>query len=51
VVGGEFDQGTRSTATYASIGFDHAYGDAFDNTRRKPFDHLDIQTRLSFGEK
>jgi len=50
-VGGEFDQGDRSTATYASIGFDHSYGDPFENTRRRPFDHLDIETQVSFGEK
>jgi hypothetical protein len=50
-VGGEFDQGRRSTATYASIGFDHAYGDPFGNARRTPFDYFDIKTQVSFGEK
>lgn len=50
-VGGEFDQGERSTLTHASIGFDHSYGNPFDDTRRKPFDHLDIETQISFGEK
>jgi hypothetical protein len=50
-VGGEVDQGGRTGAMYASIGFDHSYGNPFDNTRRRPFDHLDIETQISFGEK
>jgi uncharacterized protein DUF3943 len=50
-VGGEFDEGKRSTVTYASIGFDHSYGSPFENTRRKPFDYFEFESQISFGEK
>jgi hypothetical protein len=42
---------SENTKTYFNVGFDHSYGSAFDNSRRKPFDHMDVALQLSAGEK
>src|SRR5262249_49825104 len=48
---GEGESISENTKSYFNIGFDHAYGSPFDNSRRKPFDYMDIVAQLSFGEK
>jgi hypothetical protein len=48
---GEGESISENTNTYFNIGFDHAYGNPFDNTRRKPFDYMDVAVQMSFGEK
>jgi hypothetical protein len=48
---GEGSSITHDTKSYATILFDHTYGDIFENTRRKPFDSMDIVVDVNFGEK
>jgi hypothetical protein len=48
---GEGKSISENTKTYFNIGFDHAYGSPFDNTRRKPFDYMDVALQLSGQEK
>ncbi len=48
---GQGESITENTKTYFNFGFDHSYGSAFDNTRRKPFDYMDVALQLSAGEK
>jgi hypothetical protein len=48
---GEGESITDNTKTYFNIGFDHAYGNPFDTSRRKPFDYMDVMLQLSAGEK
>src|SRR5262249_54939482 len=48
---GQGESISENTKSYANLGFDHSYGSPFDNTRRKPFDHLDVNIQLSAGEK
>ena len=37
--------------TYGNLILDHSYGNPFDNTRRKPFDNMDMTLQLTAGEK
>jgi hypothetical protein len=37
--------------TYGNLLFEHAYGNPYDNPRRKPFDFSEIQVQLTSGEK
>jgi hypothetical protein len=37
--------------TYGNLIFDHAYGNPYDNPRRKPFDYSEITLQLTAGEK
>jgi opacity protein-like surface antigen len=37
--------------TYANILLDHAYGNPWDNSRRKPFDYMDMTLQITPGEK
>jgi len=37
--------------TYGNLILDHSYGNPFDNTRRKPFDNMDMTLQLTGGEK
>jgi hypothetical protein len=48
---GEGESISENTKSYFNIGFDHAYGSPFDNSRRKPFDYMDIALQMSVGEK
>jgi uncharacterized protein DUF3943 len=40
-----------NTRTYANLIFDHAYGNPWENTRRKPFDYAEVTLQLTPGEK
>jgi uncharacterized protein DUF3943 len=42
---------TNDTKSYATLLLNHTYGDIFENTRRKPFDYLDVVAEINFGEK
>ena len=48
---GEGESITENTQHYFNVGFDHAYGNPFDNARRKPFDYMDVAVQFSAGEK
>jgi hypothetical protein len=48
---GQGESISHDTKTYTNLTFDHAYGSPFDNTRRKPFDYLDMALQFSAGEK
>jgi hypothetical protein len=48
---GEGSSITNNTQSYATILLNHTYGDVFENTRRKPFDHIDFTGEVNFGEK
>jgi len=48
---GQGESISENTKTYANLGFDHAYGSPFDNTRRKPFDYMDVTLQMSAQEK
>jgi hypothetical protein len=41
----------KDTQTYGNLIFDHAYGNPYDNPRRKPFDFSEITLQLTSGEK
>lgn len=41
----------KNTNTYANLLLDHAYGSPFDNSRRKPFDCMELTFQLTPGEK
>jgi opacity protein-like surface antigen len=45
------DSLATDTKTYANVFFDHAYGNPWDNTRRKPFDYAEMNLQLTPGEK
>jgi hypothetical protein len=42
---------STDTKSYATLLLNHTYGDIFENTRRKPFDYLDVVAEINFGEK
>jgi hypothetical protein len=44
-------QSENGKKTYGNLIFDHSYGNPFDNTRRKPFDNMDMTVQLTAGEK
>jgi len=48
---GQGESLSENTKSYFNVGFDHAYGSPFDNTRRKPFDYMDVTLQMSAGEK
>jgi uncharacterized protein DUF3943 len=48
---GQGESISDNTNTYANLGFDHAYGSPFDNTRRKAFDYMDVNIQLSAQDK
>jgi hypothetical protein len=48
---GEGSSITNNTKSYATILLNHSYGDVFENTRRKPFDYIDMVAEINFGEK
>src|SRR5262249_12182736 len=48
---GDGESTSENTKSYFNIGFDHASGSPFDNSRRKPFDYMDLAAQLSVGEK
>jgi hypothetical protein len=48
---GEGESITENTKTYGFIGINHAYGNVFDNERRKPFDSMNSDFQFSPGEK
>jgi hypothetical protein len=48
---GEGESISENTETTANLGFEHAYGSPFDNTRRKAFDYMDVALQLTSGEK
>jgi len=48
---GEGSSITNNTKSYATILLNHTYGDVFENTRRKPFDYIDMVAEMNFGEK
>jgi hypothetical protein len=48
---GQGESISENTKTYANVGFDHAYGSPFDNSRRKPFDYMDVALQMSGQEK
>jgi len=37
--------------TYGNLVLDHAYGNPYDNPRRKPFDYFDMTLQLTSGDK
>jgi opacity protein-like surface antigen len=41
----------KDTNTYANLLLDHAYGNPWDNERRKPFDYMEMTLQLTPGEK
>jgi hypothetical protein len=48
---GEGSSITNNTKSYATILLNHSYGDVFENSRRKPFDYIDMVAEINFGEK
>ncbi|HXK09185.1 MAG TPA: DUF3943 domain-containing protein [Vicinamibacteria bacterium] len=48
---GEGDSIKNNTDSYAFVELDHAFGDEFENPRRKPFDYFDTQIQFNFGDK
>jgi hypothetical protein len=48
---GEGESISDNTKSYFNVGFDHTYGSPFDNSRRKPFDHMDVVLQMSAQEK
>jgi hypothetical protein len=48
---GQGESISENTRTYLNFGFDHSYGSAFDNPRRKPFDYMEVALQVSAGEK
>jgi len=42
---------STNTHTYANMVIEHAYGDPWENTRRKPFDYMEMTLQLTPGEK
>jgi len=48
---GQGESISENTKSYFNVGFDHAYGNPFDNSRRKPFDYMDVAVQFSAGEK
>jgi hypothetical protein len=48
---GEGSSITSNTKSYATILLNHTYGDVFENSRRKPFDYIDMVAEINFGEK
>jgi hypothetical protein len=48
---GEGESITENTATYGTILLNHAYGNVFDNPRRKPFDYMELVAEFNAGEK
>src|SRR6185503_4266754 len=43
--------GETSNQTYGNLLFEHAYGNPYDNPRRKPFDFSEVQLQITAGEK
>ena len=48
---GEGSSITNDTKSYATVLLNHTYGDVFENTRRKPFDYIELVAEVNFGEK
>jgi hypothetical protein len=48
---GEGSSITHDTRSYATLLLNHQYGDVFENTRRKPFDFVDLVAELNFGSE
>lgn len=46
---GEGSSITNDTKSYATLLLNHTYGDVFENTRRKPFDYIDMVAEMNFG--
>jgi len=42
---------TSGNQTYGNLIFEHAYGNPYDNPRRKPFDFMEMQLQITAGEK
>jgi len=41
----------KNSNTYFNVLLDHNYGNAFDNSRRKPFDYMEMTLQFTPGEK
>ncbi len=48
---GEGESLGSNTKSYANFGFDHVYGNPFDNSRRKPFDTMEMAVQFSAPEE
>jgi hypothetical protein len=48
---GQGESISSNTKSYANVGFDHSYGSPFDNSRRKPFDYMDMAVQFSAPEE
>jgi len=48
---GQGESISNNTKSYLNFGFDHAYGNPFDNSRRKPFDYMEMAVQFSAPEE